>query len=290
MYIAYTEIIDGLTIITGVDKKQIDQVETERVINNLLFESDEMKALKIKSEKINSYIKSNATIIKNEIAIIKQVQDEKNIQIVNESDLSVQQKETIKKYQQAKNFNKAQIEELQKDLPQLNENIKLKKLQLIDENAVYQETAYNQIDLTQAQYDDFKIKLISICQSSKKKYLIDDGNIIEDNRGRIVWIKNEKWESRKLQFLTDIKDVLEIWEEELIDEQKIEIAEQIEIDRIVGLTEEEKIAEKEKLIAGLLREAAIMKSELEIQDDPDALQKSQDWYNAEVLLIEEKYN
>jgi hypothetical protein len=290
MYIAYTEQIDGLTIITGVDKKPIDQVETIKNINSLLLESAEMQALNTRNNQINSYVKQNNVLIKNEIAIIKQVQIEKNTENITETDLSLQQKQIIQKYQNTKDYNNAQIEELKKGLPQLNENLKAKKLQLINDNAVYQETAYNQINSTDVQYNDFKIKLVSICNSNKKQYLINDGNIIEDNRGRTVWIKNVKWISRKLQFLTDIKDTLEIWEDELTEEQKTEIVNQVEADRIAGLTEEEKTAEKEQLINGLLREAAIMKSELEIQSDPNALQKSQDWYSAEVLKVEEKYS
>lgn len=49
----------------------------------------------------------------------------------------------------------------------------------------------------------------------------------------------------------------------------------------------QKAYESEKAL--LLREAVIKRAEYEVLSDPDAMQKSQDYYKAQLLLLEEKY-
>lgn len=287
MYIAYIQMIDGLQIVTGVDKKQIDQEETKKIVKDLLLETSEFKSVISIFDKIKSYKQLNNKLLKNEYEIYKSVTIEKNIAEISDSDLNSQQKKLVNDYRTGRDFNFSQIKDLKVQLETLDKNLKLKQKELLLTNAVYQETAYNQIDLSENQYDDFKIKLINI--RGKNQFLLSDGNIIDDNRKKIYWLKNEKWEKRIIQFLTDIIDPAEILESELTTEQRNEIIVQLEKDRIAALTLTEKEEEKNNVLAGLLREASIMKSELEILEDPDALQKSQDWYNTEVLKVEEKY-
>jgi len=279
--------IDGLQIVTGVDKKQIDQEETKKIVKDLLLETSEFKSVISIFDKIKSYKQLNNKLLKNEYEIYKSVTIEKNIAEISDSDLNSQQKKLVNDYRTGRDFNFSQIKDLKVQLETLDKNLKLKQKELLLTNAVYQETAYNQIDLSENQYDDFKIKLINI--RGKNQFLLSDGNIIDDNRKKIYWLKNEKWEKRIIQFLTDIIDPAEILESELTTEQRNEIIVQLEKDRIAALTLTEKEEEKNNVLAGLLREASIMKSELEILEDPDALQKSQDWYNTEVLKVEEKY-
>lgn len=294
MYIAYIEEIDGFQIVTGVDKKGIEPFETEKIVLPLLEESNEMIALKNKNNLINLYMKKNVDIKANENRLLTQVMNEKNIMIIQESDLTSEQTNILHKYQYSKNFNNSEIEKLKSNLPSLNENLQKKKIQLMQENAVYQETAKNQIDITKNQYDDYKIKLISIRQyyndTKKRRFLVSTGDIIDDNRGRVVWEKDDKWKKRTLQFLSDVKESLEIWETELTEEQKQEIAAQVENERIAALSPEDKEAEKNAVIDAALKESVQMRNELEIKDETDALQIAQNWYNAEVLAIDERYN
>lgn len=296
MYIGYVQEIDGLTIITGVDKKGIEPIETEKIIQPLLLESSEMIARKSNIDKIRVFETNKQTINGAALKLLESISIDKNIKIVNitDKDFTLQQKNLSIELQNGINFNNSQINELKNEIPGLNENLKLKKIQLIKDNAVYQETGENQIDLNETQYLDFQIKLVDIrsyCNSTKKRrFLISSGDVIDDNRGRIVWIKNVKWEKRTLQFLVDLKGTLEIWEDELTEEQQGEIIIQIEIDRMEALTPEEKEAEKIMMLDAALKQSVQMRNELEIQGDPDALQKAQDWYNAEVVKIEEKYS
>jgi hypothetical protein len=317
MYIGYIQEIDGLDIITGVDKKGIDLPETKKVMSLKLIESDEMKAIKTINGKIGMY---NGNILKIKIeekkliyniALEKKVLVESirpflpenegildsngiDIPIVRLKDMTLGQGELFNDYNKSRQFNNIQINILKKNLPALNKNLKLKEKSLIIENAVYQETGKNQIDLTEAQYNLYKRNLIDIRNyhntTKKWRFLLSNGELLNDNRGRVVWIKNDKWKKRTLQLLTDIKETLEIWENELTDEQKNEIIIQVEAERIIGLTQEEKEAEKNIMIDNALKASVQMRNELEILGDPDALQKSQDWYNAEVVKIEEKYS
>ena len=261
---------------------------------SLLLECQENKALCEKNNLINSYVKKNADITANENKLLTQVMNEKNIKVVQESDLTNQQIDILQKYQDSKNFNKSEVAKLRNDLPGLNDSLNKKRIQLIEENAVYQETAKNQIDITKNQYDDYKIKLISIRQyyndTKKRRFLVSTGDIIDDNRGRVVWEKDDKWKKRTLRFLSDVKESLEIWETELTEEQRQEIAIQVENDRIAALSPEDKEAEKNVMIEAALKQSVQMRNELEILNESDALQTAQDWYNAEVLVIEERYS
>jgi len=296
MYIAYIEEVDGLKIITGVDIKGIEPIETEKIIFPLLEQSDEIKAVNVRLDKIKAYEKNKNNIRSSAYKLLKTVSVDKSIPIENitDKDFTFQQKDLSMQLDKSFNFNDYQIGELKKEIPDLNYILRLKKISLIKANAIYQETGRNQIDLTELQYNIYKTKLIDIKNyfetTGKLRYLISDGSIIDDNRGCILWSFGDKWKKRIFQFLTDTIDTLEILESELTEEQKEQIRIQLEEERFDALTPEEKENEKASMIAGALSQSVQMRNELEILDDPDALQKVQDWYGIEVLKIEEKYS
>jgi uncharacterized protein involved in exopolysaccharide biosynthesis len=49
-------------------------------------------------------------------------------------------------------------------------------------------------------------------------------------------------------------------------------------------------AEKQEKANNILSQAAVMRSELEIQGDPDALTKSQTWYNDQITALNSEYD
>ena len=79
-------------------------------------------------------------------------------------------------------------------------------------------------------------------------------------------------------------------DKDLTEEQRLEINEDIEKERISNLSAGEKTTEKAKTIDSLASQAAHMRSKLEIQNDPDALTKAQAWYDAEVAIVNQKYS
>ena len=175
MYIAYIEEIDGLTIITGVDKKGIEPIETDKIVLPILGQSVEMMAIKTRTDKIKLYEQNKNNARSSSYTLLKTISIDKNISIENitDTDFTVQQRNISTELKNSFDFNNFQIEEIKKEIPDLNDNLKLKKIQLIKDNAVYQETGINQIDLNETQYLDFQIKLVDIrsyYNSTKKSF------------------------------------------------------------------------------------------------------------------------
>jgi len=297
MYYANTIMIDGLEIITGIDKKQIDRVETEKRIKLQVEELKEFKAIKTRNEKSKLYNANIQSAIKAQKAIIDTVAIFKQIPsgAVTDSDLTFQQRERMNDLKEKIDFNKAQINELLKDLPALTEQLKQKKIQLLHGNAIYFEMPVNTINLLEKQAIEY-LKLLNankiVYKKTKvKKLLTIDGNIIIDYRGEKVWSRvGNKWTSRVIAALTDRIDILEIMDIDLTDEQKQEIAEQEETERINSLSEEERVNEIATLKESLLSQSISMKNKFEIQGDKEALKKSQEWYNMELIKLNGKYD
>ncbi len=135
-------------------------------------------------------------------------------------------------------------------------------------------------------------QIISHLQTlSDRELLKDDLTIMRDLRGKTLYKKsNNHWNHRVIEVLND--DILpdEKLEEELTETEILEIRAQYEIDRIKTLSEEEKEKEKNEAKETVAMECAILKSKLEILDDPDALAKAQASYNDKILEIELKYS
>lgn len=296
MYYAQTTNIDGYEIIIGIDKKQIDRIETEKRIAPMLDGLQEMKAIKARGEKvkayannINGYKKSQQKIFET-VAIFKQIP----ITTITENDLTLQQKEKINELDEKIKFNQEQIKEVGKDLPEVIKKLNDKKIQIINENAIYFGMPGNCLDLSDKQANEI-IKALSentveLEKTGIKKLLTVAGEKIVDNRGKIVWLcVDGKWSSREIITLGESIDITEIMNDDLTDSQRREIAAQNEAERIASLTEDEKKSEFEAMKKSLLTQSVAMKNELEIEGDNKALKKSQDWYTEKVLGLQEIY-
>lgn len=86
-------------------------------------------------------------------------------------------------------------------------------------------------------------------------------------------------------------DSMSIWQEDLADADRQEIATQDEADRIAGLNGGEKNDELAAVKDSLAAQAAIMRSKLEIQGSTaaKALKDSKEWYDAEASKADAKY-
>ncbi|MDD5006456.1 MAG: hypothetical protein PHS93_08025 [Candidatus Omnitrophica bacterium] len=302
MYTANILEIDGLPVITGIDKKGIDQVETEKSIKPYLQESSEQRAIEARQNQIRVYVKNIEAVTSQEKQLLFVISSEKGlpVNLIEDKHITFAQREQFQKYKEKKDFNRKQIETLQQDLPALNEKLKAKRLSLITEHAVYFETPGGQVDLTASQAYDFNKKLCAAVQyfnqTQKRRLVLLTGEVVDDLRGKIAWnninmgldIPGE-WKKRIIQFLNEKIETFEVLEDDLTDEQKKEIAEQLEADRIANFTPEEKELEKQSRIGSVLNESIAMRSRLEIQRVPDALEQAQDWYDAELIKIEDKY-
>lgn len=293
MYTANILEIDGLSVITGTDKKGIDPFETEKAIKPYLQDSSEQKAIDARQNQIRVYVKNIEAVTSQEKQLLFVISTEKGIPVnmIKDEHLTFQQRERFQKLKEKKDFNKAQIETLQKDLPDLNKRKEEKRIDLIKKHAVYFETPGGQVDLSELQYFDFNKKLCAAVeyfnQTQRRRLLLLTGEVVDDLRGKIAWNALEMvWKKRTIQFLTEKLETYETLEDDLTDDQKAEIAAQQEAERVASLTAEQKEAEMAARIDNLLSQSVVMRSKLEIQGDPEALQKARDWYAEQIQLLQ----
>ena len=164
-----------------------------------------------------------------------------------------------------------------------------KETEDIFENHVkyFEPVSYENI-IEESEYEDLKTKLETAL--SNNNVLDINGKEIVNNVGKIVYKKTGgDWSEKKITKLgVKIATGEKIFSEHT-SEEKEEIKNSLETQRISSLSSQEKTTEKNNRNNKLLAIASDMKNKLEIQNDPDALTKSQNWYNAELALLETKY-
>lgn len=290
MIVAKTREIDGIKTVIGLSELQVDPVETERAIKEDYQKSNEFQALAVRLTKIRSYTQAINTLDVSASKLYHRVAKrlDKIIFDVKPEDLMTIESEKLLEYANLKVANQGSVKAIESELPEVDVNLKKRRLALIKDNAVYFEPSKNDVILTDKQVTDFKAKLVKL---GKKQFLTLEGYIIDDHRNRITYFKNtdKTWTVKKIMVLGDKIDSLAVFSEDLTDSQRQEVGEYQETVRISGLSVSDKALEVESMRDSLAGQAAMMRSKLEIQEDPDALTKAKDWYNAEVLKMEDKY-
>jgi hypothetical protein len=127
------------------------------------------------------------------------------------------------------------------------------------------------------------------CDENQK--LCVDGSYVDDFRGKKYWYQDQsdKWISTEFPYLDNKPEAGEILDADLTPEQRAEIDAQNEAERVAGLTAEEKTAEYDAARAALLAQAGVMKTQLEVDNDPDPLGTSQAWFLAGEAELKTKY-
>jgi len=270
MKTALTKEINGKTIIIGFSDPVIDPVETEKKILALkvLDESDETRKLKAKIKEIGDRQRMGMQAMK-EHARLKYVGQ-------------AAQSET-KRIEAIGHYNKVDV--LMAENKPLIESFKNKKKELVRENAVYFQPKPSEVFIEDEQHET--LTQIEIGEFAK---LCIDGNVIPDYSEQTIYQKvKDRWIIVNLDFGESFP-IGAILNRDLTDEQKVEISTQTESDRIIELSAIDKETEKNAAIDNAAIQAARMRSVLEIQSDRDALTKAQEWYNEQLLIIEEKYS
>jgi hypothetical protein len=258
-----TQNIDGYNIIIGIGDAQIDGVATMPIVETALKETDEYKSVEAKKQELSIILNMAAQALKN--ARTAKTQSEKNGYVTE--------------YQQSLEKSKA----IENELKELIAPLQVKQQELILKHAVYFQPKSGEVIISTA--DAVKIENAMIAATVNNKFLDVNLQEICDNRGKTVWIKSGgKWSKREI---IKIGDEIKSGE---ITEINDEIIAQLEAERITSLSASDKAKEKESIIASLKTQAVQMRMGLEIQNDSAALQKSQDWYNAEVQKVEIKYS
>lgn len=180
-----------------------------------------------------------------------------------------------------------EMKNLETDLKPLAIQLKEKFKEFMLEHAVYFNVKPDEEIISDEEGDEIRQAMIEATTEGK----LLDRNLekLVDLRGREYWKKTTKWARTVIIRVGEKPPTGAIETKDLTVEQKQEIADQLEAERIVGLTAVEKTAELANALQVLVGKAAMMRSELEIQGNPDAFQIAQDWYEAEKIILENKY-
>lgn len=244
--------IDGHDVVAGFSTATIEPVETNKAVRAALVDTPEQKALDNKKSEFESAVADRASAFK--------ARDNGKYRSAIDS-----------------------IKTIQSGIIPLASDLSKKIIALRAEHAVYFEPRKGEVISNEQQIDTI-LKAVKDCPAG---CCIDlDGKTVEDNRGRVYFRKaSGKWGRTNIINLGDTIPSDAVLAEDVTDAQRDEI----EADRVAGLPAAERRQEKDKAMGSALNSAADMKSRLEIQSDPDALTKSQDWYQAEVAIIEGLY-
>jgi hypothetical protein len=244
--------VDGHEVISGFGEPVIDPVETAKVVNAALPETDEYKALEAKKAQYAEAATARA-------------------------------KAAHDRDQKAYDDAMAAMRTYQEETKPLAEAYSEKIYALRRELAVYFEPKPGEVMIA-----DDEVKKLSEAIKNRPDgvFIKRDGSQVKDNRGTVYFRKvSKKWQRTQVVRLGDTIPKDAVLEADLTPEQKIEI----ERDRVAALPDTDKGKEKDAAIKDALKAAADMRSSLEIQGDVDALAKSQTQYNAEVKRIEGLY-
>lgn len=113
---------------------------------------------------------------------------------------------------------------------------------------------------------------------------------VADYRGRRYWHKQDgKWTGTEISTLGIAPVAAAIAEADLSADDRAEIAEQVESERIAKLKPAEIESERAARLDSLAAEAQMMRGKIEIAGGKDALKTAQEWYATEAAKVVEKY-
>lgn len=244
--------IDGHEIITGFDRPTVDPVETNKIVSEAIKDTPEWQAAEAKKAENTDAYKAIIEARKN-------------------------------RDDAAYGFAIATMSVRQDELKPMARDLAAKIIDLRRSEAVYFTPRAGEVIKTES---EAKALSEAIQGRAEGTMIALDGSTVEDNRGSVYFRKSGgKWGRTELVRLGDKVPGDAVLEADVTNTQRGEI----ERDRVAALPVELKAKEKKHAMGHALARAAGMRSELEIQSDPDALVKSQDWYQAEVARIEGLY-
>jgi hypothetical protein len=257
--------IDGIEYVSGFDVPVLDPETTKQKAAEQLLEDEEFK-----------------TVMTNYIAKMQQKEDE-YLSYCNKCrvDKTFRTKAAYDVFQHSQN-------QIQQELIQLAKQIKEARDKAFDENRTYFEPKLGEYTIE----DSLCKSLINAARKLRPNERINlDGDVIQDNRGRKYYTKDgEDWHENHIEKFGDKKPKDALYKDGLSDNQKLEIEESKEIQRIRALSEENKQAEMDALIQVALHNAAIKMNELELENELNPKEKAKEWLDQEKQKILDKYS
>jgi len=250
---AITKTIDDLKIVTGFDIQRVNPVATRKIISAMLEELDESKRLTGVASSLED----------RKLALKTAIRNKDNIEIENIS---------------------AEIASLESQIETLRDLIRQKQMEFLETEAIYFAPPSREYILTDEEAADLELKFGTL---KPNHFLLRDGSIIEDLRGSDYWEKVDgKWRRSQIEKLGETIDGSRVSPENL----KQKDIDEIETQRIGDLSEEDKKAEKDRLLEAATNAAVLMRGRLELEDDAEALTKAKAFLSEKKSEIESLYS
>lgn len=259
--------VDGFEVITGFTPPSIDPRESYKVVGPLLEMTEEHKKAISLNTQYGQLERQRVDVLK----AARQNRDPSQKKVFND------------RYEVVVGLQKV----IQKEAAEFKPELTKKRQELLKENAVYfQVPGCREIDLKTLGGLSDKIQALK-----RGQFLTTDGDVINDNRGREYWYRDDfyTWIQVIIDGLDQPVPTNGILVSDLTADQRAEIAEQRSMERISKLTREEKKDERKVQIERVLMMAASKRSQLEIEGTKDPLKQSQFWYEQEKAKIENLY-
>lgn len=265
-----TKEIDGFKIISAIGQGDgmIDPIATKAKVDKIIKETEIFKQIKKLKDSMTSYVYKEQQGLRNAKKAKTKPEQQKFMNEVNDA--------------------RDEMRKIMIDLAPLGKDLQQKFSEMMLEHAVFFDLKENEKYVEDSEAEDIAQIMNEALQDGC--VLSENKEKIQNNKGKIYWIKDkDEWIKSVIDVLGVEPESGEIEEKDLSPEQKEEIKEQLETERINNLDADDRLAEKNSKLESLLNQAALMKSKLEIQDDSQALQKSQDWLAVETVKIDDIY-
>lgn len=268
-----TKEVQGFNVVVGFGLPVADPVATKKAAESAIKKSPEFQLISDLQSKIAGLSQMSAQSKKESTELRKKGK-------AKEADAKYQ--DFLVRQEQIK----AKQAEIKKALPKFEAARNL----VLASSAVYFEPKKGEFIVNEAQY-----QAASAAYSERGQFeavaLNQDltVSVVPDYTGAKYWTNAEKWEQWPGPIFGEALPVDAILDQDLIDAQRAEIADQLETERVVALTQAEKDSELASLTDQAAARAAQMRSKLEIQGHPDPLGESQAWYQSQIEILSLKY-
>jgi len=264
--------IDGIEVIRGFDRPCVDPVETRKKTEAAIEADPIMEEKKNLADKRDKLLKKMAPKMQALIAHDKKG----NIESPEAKKLIVEL-QTID----------LEVGDLVIQIKDLIKRLKDRYSALKAENLVYFEPKIGEEVIEDDEYNDLMEAFKNMGPNHRLKR---DKKTVHDFRGLKYWIKeNGEWNPREIKKLNEKPPAGWKKSEELTDQDKDEIRQQIEEERIYNLSPDARENEKSKVI-DRLKLTAQAKITFDAKEDQEKIDQVHAWLEEQKAIVEAKYN
>lgn len=301
MYAIKRKEIDGFDIITGFVRRPIDPVATQNaarvMIQGTTIEGDgndgcaEWKALMDKKSEQSAVFDAVIMAKRKAGEALKKAEEQKEISTKSDDPVVIATAEAQYRSWMTEFANQdkiykakqARLVEIESELKPISADFNEHVRQTHRDNPIYFEpNAPDEIIMDEAETEELRVKFAALLSNKK---LCTDGSEVFDHVGQTYHFQIDGvWGKRTIVTLGEFPGETEILESDLTSDQREEI-------RMQGMTDEQKAAEYDSVVAGIKSQAVTLRSQLELEGLPasDALEEAQTWMNDKIAEAAVKY-